>query len=41
MSLLGSQGGRNATGEKNIKECLLNEEISKLRDIYQDSSNAS
>jgi uncharacterized protein (UPF0335 family) len=39
MSLLGSQGGRG--NEKSIKEALLNEEIAKLRDIYQDGSAAS
>lgn len=41
MSLLGTQGGRTSTAEKSIKEGLLNEEIAKLREVYQDSSTAS
>ena len=41
MSLLGAQGGRTSTAEKSIKEGLLNEEIAKLREVYQDSSTAS
>lgn len=41
MSLLSAQGGRTSTAEKSIKEGLLNEEIAKLREVYQDSSAAS
>ena len=40
MSLLGAQGGRTFA-EKSIKEGLLNEEIARLRDVYQDNSAAS
>ena len=40
MSLLGAQGGRTSA-EKSIKEGLLNEEIARLRDVYQDNSAAS
>lgn len=41
MSLLSAQGGRTSAAEKSVKEGLLNEEIAKLREVYQDSSAAS
>lgn len=40
MNLLGNTGTKTTIPEKNIKETLLNEEICRLREIYQDASEA-